>query len=126
MSRNLFFIIASVISFAFGATMFVSPGLLASAFTLIQSDATDVLFRALSAAILALGVLNFLVRNHADSETLKAVLWANITVHGISLVAEVISVSGGYQLFSGVAAGVVLHLFIGVGSYIYLRRMEPV
>jgi hypothetical protein len=105
--------------------MFLSPSGAASAFTLPQSPGTDVLFRILGATLLALALLNFLVRNHANSETLAAVLWANVATHGLGLIADISSVVVGPLQVSSIALGVIVHLFVGIGSLIYATRMRP-
>lgn len=124
MSRSLFFWITAILALLFGGLMFLSPGTAASSFGLDQSPGTDVLFRVLGATLLSLALLNFLVRNHADSETLAAVLWANVATHGLGLIADVASVVAGPLKPSAIAFGVIVHLFVGIGSLIYAMRMR--
>jgi hypothetical protein len=83
-------------------------------------------FRILGATLLGIALLNFLVRNHADSETLAAVLWTNVAVHGLGLIADISSVVAGRLTVSSVAFGVIVHLFVGIGSLIYATRMRPI
>ena len=78
MKRSTFFLIAAIVATAFGALMLLVPRFAAQGFNLAASGETDTLFRALGATLLSLAVLNFLVRNHPASETLKAVLWTNV------------------------------------------------
>jgi hypothetical protein len=124
MKRSLFFWIVAILALAFGGLMFLSPSLAAQAFGLQESAGTAVVFRILGATLLALALMNFLVRNHPASETLKAVLWTNVAVHGLGAVADLWSAAAGSIAFSGIGAGLVVHLFVGVGSLIYIARME--
>lgn len=125
MKRSLFFWITAILALLFGGLMFLTPQGAAQAFTLPPSPGTDVLFRILGATLLGLAVLNFLVRNHGDSETLAAVLWANVAVHGFGLIADIGSVVTGTLSVSSIALGVIVHLFVGIGSLIYATRMRP-
>lgn len=124
MKRSLFFWITAILALLFGGLMFLSPSGASQAFTLEQSAGTDVLFRILGATLLALALLNFLVRNHGDSETLAAVLWANVATHGLGLIADISSVVIGPLKVSSIALGVIVHLFVGIGSLIYATRMR--
>jgi hypothetical protein len=74
--------------------------------------------------ILGSGLLNLLVRKQAASETLKAVLLANVAMHGLSMIADVSAGAAGVVQFSKIIPGQVAHLFIGIGSLVYLMKME--
>ena len=124
MKRGLFFLIAAIVATAFGALMLLTPQFAAQSFGLTASGETDTLFRALGASLLSLAVLNFLVRNHPPSETLKAVLWTNVAAHGIGLIGDLWSVSLGPLSFANILPGVVVHVVLGLGALYYLTRME--
>ena len=124
MKRSVFFLIAAVLFAAFGALMFFAPQVAAQAFALTASTGTDALFRILGATLLALGVMNFLVRNHPASETLKAVLWTDVATHGLGTIADFWSVAAGSLAFSSIVAGLVVHLVVGLGALVYVLRME--
>jgi hypothetical protein len=104
--------------------MFLAPQLAAQAFAMTPSGGTDALFRILGATLLSLAVMNFLVRNHPASETLKAVLWTDVATHGLGTIADLWSVAAGSLAFSSIAAGLVVHVFVGVGALVYVLRME--
>ena len=125
MTRNWFFSIAALLALAFGGLMFLSPPFAAQSFDLSRSGGTDALFRILGATLLALAVMNFLVRNHPASETLKAVLWTNVATHGLGMIADLWSAGTGALTWTGVVPGLVVHLFVGVGSLVFIVRMEP-
>ena len=56
------------------------------------------------------------------SETLRAVLWANVAIHGIGFVGDLWSVQLGDISFAGVAPGLVAHLIVLIGGAYYLWR----
>jgi hypothetical protein len=70
--------------------------------------------------------MNLLVRNHPASDTLKAVLWTDVATHGLGTIADLWSVAAGSLAASSIAAGLVVHLFVGVGALVYIIRMEAV
>ncbi len=125
MSRSLFLTIVAIIALLFGGMMFLSPSTATSAFKMTGSNETAILFRVLGATVLPLALLNFLVRNHPSSATLGAVLWTNIAIHVLSFGVDLWIAATGQLPFVGVAPGLVAHVFIAVGSFIYVQRMEP-
>lgn len=68
--------------------------------------------------------MNFLVRNHANNETLKMVLLTNVITHGLSMVADLWAVADGVLLLNSATPGQIVHLFILVGSLIYMMKMK--
>ena len=125
MSRSLFLTIVAFIALLFGGMMFLSPSTATSAFKMTGNNETAILFRVLGATVLPLALLNFLVRNHPASETLKAVLWSNVAIHVLSLGIDIWVAATGQLPIAGVAPGIVAHIFIAAGSFFYISRMEP-
>jgi hypothetical protein len=124
MSRSVFFVIVAILSALFGILMFLAPGVAAQSFGVEASSATSAIFRVLGTNLLSVGLLNFLVRNHPASATLRAVLWLNISAHGLGAIADIWSVTAGDLALSRIALGFVSHAIIGLGSIYYLARME--
>ena len=122
MKRVYYFWVAAILALAFGLLMFLAPGFAATQFQLTGSPATDTIFRVLGSVMLGVAVLNYLVRNHTMSETLKAVLWANATIHGVGFVGDLWSVGAGNIPFGGVAVGLIAHLIVFIGAAYYLWR----
>jgi len=122
MKRAYYFWVAAILALAFGLLMFFAPAFAATQFQLAGSPATATLFRVVGAVLLGVALLNFLVRNHTMSETLRAVLWANVAIHGIGFVGDLWSVQLGDIAFSGVAVGLVAHLIVLLGGAYYLWR----
>ena len=123
MKRSYYFWVAAILALLFGLLMLLVPGQAASAFQLATSDgSTRTIFRVLGSVMIGVALLNFLVRNHTMSETLRAVLWANVTIHGIGLLGDLWSVQQGDVPFGGVAIGLVAHLVVLLGGAYYLWR----
>jgi hypothetical protein len=123
MKRSYYFWVAAILALLFGLLMLFVPGQAASAFQLGTSNgSTNTIFRVLGSVMLGVALLNFLVRNHTMSETLRAVLWTNVAIHGIGFLADLWSVQQGDVPFSGVAIGLVAHLIVLLGGAYYLWR----
>ncbi|HEX4299130.1 MAG TPA: hypothetical protein VHZ56_14010 [Devosia sp.] len=56
------------------------------------------------------------------SETLRAVLWGNLAIHGIGFVGDCWSAGAGDVPWSGIAVGLVAHLIVLLGAAYYLWR----
>ncbi len=124
MKRSLFFIIVAVLGLLFGGMMLVASDKAAEGFGLTSNPVIALLFRILGSAILSSGLLNFLVRNDANSNTLKAVLIFNIVFHGIGMCVDLSGVSSGVLEFGKIVPGLISHLFIGIGSIVYVMRIR--
>jgi hypothetical protein len=122
MKRTYYFWLAAVLALAFGLLTFFAPGFAATQFQLTGSPATATVFRALGAVLLGVALLNFLVARYAMSETLKAVLWTNVAIHGIGFIGDLWSVGAGDVAFGGVVVGLVAHLIVLLGALYYLWR----
>lgn len=122
MKRSYYFWLAAILALAFGLLMFFAPAFAATQFQLTGSPATATIFRVLGSVMLGVAALNFLVRNHPMSETLRAVLWGNATIHGIGFIGDLWSVNLGDIPLGGVAVGLVAHLIVLAGALYYLWR----
>ena len=122
MKRAYYFWVAAILELAFGLLMLFAPAFAATQFQLTGSPATATIFRVLGSVMLGVALLNFLVRNHTMSETLRAVLWTNAAIHGIGFLADLWSVQQGDIPFSGVAVGLIAHLIVLIGGSYYLWR----
>lgn len=123
MRRSYYFWVAAILALLFGLLMLFVPGQASSAFQLATSDgSTRTIFRVLGSVMIGVAVLNFLVRDHTMSETLRAVLWANVVIHGVGFLGDLWSVQQGDVPFAGVAIGLVAHAVVFIGGAYYLWR----
>lgn len=124
MKRSIFFLLASILGLLFGGMMLLVPEKAAEGFGLVASSESALLIRSMGGMITAAAVLNFLVRHHPDSTTLAAVLIFNIVFHAFGLLADLIGLSQGIIMLNKIIGGQVAHLFVGIGSLIYLMKIK--
>ena len=124
MKRSTFLLITAIIALIFGGMMLLVPDKASEGFGLVATPESNLLFRSLGGLILGSGVLNFLVRAHEDSKTLQAVLIFNVVFHAISMANDFLGAYQGILRFDKIIPGQSVHLFIGIGSIIYLMRMK--
>ena len=122
MSQRAFFWVAAIIGALLGLLMFLAPGSAAQLFNVTGTPLTDALSRALGAALLAVALMNFMVRDHPASPTLIAILWMNVAVHVLGLIADVWSTSLGALTWMGILPGTAVHAVLGIwAAYLVFR-----
>jgi hypothetical protein len=72
-----------------------------------------------------MGYLNFAVRNHSDSKSLKTVLYFNMAYHVLILPANIYGWSQGILAVSQVGPAFVIHLLLAIGFLLYALKMKP-
>ncbi len=122
MRRSYYFWVAAILALLFGLLMLLLPASAASAFQVPASTGTNTIFRVLGSVMLGVALVNFLVRDLAMSETLRAVPWGNAAIHGIGFVADCFSAGVGDVPWSGIGVGLIAHLIVLVGAVYYLWR----
>lgn len=122
MQRSYYFWVAAILAALFGLLMLLLPVTAAGAFGIPSSTGTNTLFRVVGSTLLGVAVVNFLVRDKAMSETLRAVLWGNATIHGVGFLADCFSAMAGDAPWSGIGIGLVAHLIVLAGAVYYLWR----
>ena len=124
MKRSIFLIITSIISALFGGMMFFLPEMVTEGFGSAPTAFSTFLMREMGLIILCSGVLNFLVRNDSDSVALKAILIFNIAYHITMIPIVFMGVSQGVFTIDKSIGGLAAHLFIGIGSLFYLKKIK--
>jgi hypothetical protein len=122
MTQRLFFWIAAIIGALLGLLMFFAPGFAAQSFNVTSTPLADALFRVLGAALLAVALMNFLVRDHPVSPTLLAILWMNAAVHILGLIADVWSTSLGALTWTSILLGSAIHVVLGAWALYLIFR----
>jgi hypothetical protein len=91
----------------------------------VSSTAASVWTREVGVLLVAIGVIVFSVRNHADSPTLQAVLNGNAIVQLGLLPIEVLAYrEGTITQLSGIVPNSVLHLCLAAGFLYYATTMK--
>jgi hypothetical protein len=126
--RSLFLTLSAAVALAVGSFAFAFP------YTLLESKgvappngAAAIWVREVGIIIFALGLILFLVRKHADSPTLRALLFGNGLVHLGLLPIEIGAYRAGAILrLSGIVPNSVLHVALAIGFLIFAARIrEP-
>lgn len=124
MKRSIFLLIVAIIAILIGGISILLPDKMAEGFGGTSTPLLIFLVRELGVFSLCAGVLNFLVRNDTDSKTLKAIFIFNISYHMIMLPVNFIGISQGALSFGQAIPPLVIHLFVGIGSLIYLVKIK--
>jgi hypothetical protein len=105
--------------------MIVAPSVAVDGNGFAASTQLDYVFRLLGGLLVSIGVLNFLVYNHQDSKTLKAVLIVNILNHTVSTGIDIQTIFSGLVDIARLAPFLIIHLSIGLGSLFYALKIKP-
>ena len=124
MKRSIFLLICAILAFAFGSMMFFLPGLAAMALGLAALPETSSVLRGMGGLIIGSGIINFLLRNSNDNATLEAIFLTNIITHILGLSADIWGVVDGVLTTSRIAPVETTHLFVAIGSLIYLLSVR--
>jgi hypothetical protein len=125
MRRSTFLSLAAVVAFAVGAFALFAPAVLLATKG-VSSAAADVWAREVGVLLIAIGVCNFLVRNHEDSPTLRAFLIGNTVVQiGLFPVELLAYRDGTITLFSGIVPNSIIHILLAAGFIYYIAKMKP-
>ena len=124
MARSRFLLISGILSFIFGAMMFFVPSFGAQSIGISLAPESLSLIRGMGGLIIGSGAINFLMRNNSNSESIKALLLTNIITHIFGMGADIFGLMDGVLVLSKIAPVQITHLFIGVGSLIYLTTLS--
>ena len=123
MKRKTFLIATALIACMFGIGMMTMPKMVSETFGLSPlSLVTDFLLRFIGSLLFGVGVANFLVRKDNNIEAVKTVLMMNITYHILSTGVDITAnINGVLPVLNSIPAYIV-HIFVGVGSFIFLPK----
>ena len=126
MKRKTFLTITSVIVLVIGIFALTSPNvLITNVKYAAPSETANVMARTVGILLVSIGVLNFLVRSHQDSPTLRSVLIANLVLQlGIMPIDPSAYASGVYKTVGSFAPNTVLHILLAAGFIFYLAKMK--
>lgn len=124
MKLSIFLLTTAMLSFAFGAMMFFVPNFAAGFLDIATTPQTISVLRGMGGLIIGSGAINFFLRNQNNSEILKGLLVTNIITHLLGLSADIWGILDGALTVSKMAPVEITHLFVGIGSLIYLLRLN--
>ena len=124
MSRSVFLLITAVGSFCFGGMMFFIPVTASQILGIAYSQETVSVLRGMGGLIIGFGAINFLIRNATDHKTLQIVFLTNIIISLFGLLADFWGIYDGALTLTKMAPVELTHLFIGLGSLIFLTQLK--
>jgi hypothetical protein len=124
MQRSTFLLCAALVALTVGSFALLAPSTLLATKG-ITSAAANVWAQEVGVFLLATSVTTFLVRHHADSPTLKAILIGNLIVQIGLFATEVLAfVAGTIPLLSGIVGNSVVHVLLATGFGYYALTMR--
>ncbi len=104
--------------------MFFAPSFAAGFLNIATTLQTISVLRGMGALIIGSGAINYFSRNQNNSDIIKGLLLTNIITHLLGLSADIWGVFDGALTLSKMAPVEITHLFVGIGSLIYLLRLN--
>src|SRR6188768_2254371 len=114
MKRKTFLTITSIIVLLIGCFALTSPGvLITSVKYAAPSETANVMARTVGILLITVGLLNFLVKDHEDSPTMRSILIANLVLQiGIMPIDPSAYASGVYRTVGSFAPNTILHILL--------------
>ena len=106
--------------------MFFVPEFAAGFLDITTTSQTISVLRGMGGLIIGSGAINYFLRNQNDRAVIKSLLLTNIITHVSGLSADIWGIVGGALSISKMAPVEITHLFVGIGSFIYLLRLNKI
>lgn len=125
MQRKTFFTIVAFVASSIGCAALLIPApFLSEVKAAAPSETANVMARTVGILLVFVGLLNFLVRDHEDCPTLRAVCIANLFLQiGIMPIDPLAYFNGVYKSLGAFVPNTVLHLLLASGFAFFLTRM---
>lgn len=125
MKRHHFFIIAAVVPWLFGLVMMLAPDMMLGNSLATEVHATTrIVTQWVGFGVFSLGWINFLSRNDAGSQALRAVMIGNIIFHALGIGFDVYDYFAGVMTISGLVSGLVPHSLLVIGFLYFLLNLQ--
>jgi hypothetical protein len=95
MNRNAFLVFAAAVSIIYALGNLLMPAWVHEMHGLASSPSASLVSRYLGSALLGLGVILWMTRNVANSETLSPIMWGGLVVAGAGLIVSVHAMTAG-------------------------------
>lgn len=117
MNRKIFLTFAAIVAFSIGSIALISPTTLLVVMKAAVPNATAlVMAQTVGVLLIVFGVLNFLVRSHETSPSLKSVLLANAFLQLLILPIDPMAYfSGTYASIGSFVPNTILHIVLLIG-----------
>lgn len=124
MKRSLFLLISALFSGLVAVISLFIPEQVSAGLGMTPAPEDVFMMREIGAFSLATFLLNFLARHEADSRALKVILIFNIAYHLVMSVLNILGWTQGIFSLTQTLPVMIIHLFIGLGSFFYLRKIN--
>lgn len=124
MKRKHFLLLASLIAFAFSFMMLLAPSGMTAMIAGGSTPALDAVMRLIGGNLLAVTIMDWMVRNHAWSSTLRAVLLCNVLLHLIAIALDLYGYLTNVFTMQAIGFGLVVHLLMAGGFAYYMMRAD--
>ncbi len=104
--------------------MFFVPNFAAAFLNIVTTPQTISVLRGMGGLIIGSGAINYLLRNQNNTNIIKSLLLTNIVTHVLGLSADVWGILDGALTMIKMAPVELTHLFVGIGSLIYLLNLN--
>lgn len=127
MKRSTFLAISAILALLFGLGFLFLPGQSVTGFGIEATPAVISFARAVGATLVGLAILNWMARNDRMSVSLRAILWANFVIQGLSAILNILDITSGVVNPAGGWFGEAIHVLLAIGFlyYLYARTSEP-
>lgn len=126
MKRSTFLTLASTIALTIGAFSLLAPALLLDSKG-VSSKLALIWTREVGVLLFAIGLILFMVREHEDSSTLRAVMIGSTVIQIGLLPIEMIAYREGLiTRISGIIPNTIVHIFLASGFCYYILKMPSV
>lgn len=127
MSRSLFLTLGAAVAAAIGLLALTAPNVLLTQLKFAQSNpAAEVMARTVGVLLLSVALVNFLVRKHPDSPTLKAILIGDLFLQlAILPIDPWAFYNGTFNTLASFIPNTIIHILLAAGFIYYLATMEP-
>jgi hypothetical protein len=128
MSRKAFLTLTALIALAVGLFALAAPAILLGTVKLAApSGSANVMARTVGVLLISVGVLDYLVRDHEDSATLRAILVANLLLQLLIMPIDPLAyVTGVFHTLGSFLPNTILHLGLAGGFAFHLAKMRRV
>ena len=126
MNRTIFLTTAGIIALIIGSLALIAPNFLITQAKLAEANAAaEVMARTVGVLLITVGILNILIRKHADSATLKSVLIANLILQLLIVPIDPIAFyNGTFHTLGSFVPNTIIHILLATGFAYYISKIK--
>lgn len=126
MNFSLLMILTTIFSLGYGVASLLVPATLLSFFGMELGDAQQLMVQFFGVALVAIGLVAWLVRTSTDTGTQRGIILAFLVSDAVGVIVSVLGTLNNVMNAMGwVAAGIYLVMGLGCAYYLFLRPSSP-